>query len=334
MSKTLFPFVWRVAKSGYFWTLPAEGLPLPTPHVGESSWRNALERAGESLPVLTDGIPVHTSSADRLRRSYRPLQDQTGLFRTFADTPLNQDGVIAFARKYGLLGLSETTMVDVAFDGSTGRRTRANGETLTAWQAEIAAMRHVTRLWDLSEARNADALREFIRWNDDGVFYVNGEVVEPITLDPKGDRVRDVVLAARVFIERKINRRLSGFVSPRVLLSPPKGQRGLYFVPESLIGALWFQFGRSASGGKEIRRCRCGKWFEVSLEKHAFTARRLYCDDKSGKCRAQAYRQRIDDARSLRAEGVRVSQIAKRLGTNPAQVKAWLNPKPRKQRET
>jgi hypothetical protein len=326
---TLFPFRWTVSKQPYFWDLPVSDRTLPEPRRGEGPLRAAFLRRQEAIPAISDGVPVARSS-ELHARTYAPLIDETGLFRSFADTSADADGVLAFTSRYGLLGVSPVavtspTVLPVRAGSREVKATLAAGELLTAWQAEIAAMREFVTLWDLIEANDTGALATFIRWNELGVFYVTAAGTDLIAQSPTRYKSGDVIGPARAIVLREINRRLDGLVSPRVLIDVESSERGLYFVPQSLIGALWLQFARAVAEKNEFRRCRaCRKWFEVSLDAHV-TVRRLYCHGDN--CRAAAYRQRKADARQMYADGVRVPEIAKRLGTTSATVKTWIKRK-------
>ena len=95
----------------------------------------------------------------------------------------------------------------------------------------------------------------------------------------------------------------------------------LYFVPNSLVGALWLQFARAVDGRKKYERCgECKTWFEVSLD--AARTNRRYCKDP---CRFKAYRRRQIEARQLFGEGIALKEIAKRLDSDMATVKLWVS---------
>src|SRR5947209_1749430 len=69
-------FTWRVAVGGYRWQDSPDG-PALVPAGG--AWRE---------------------------REYQPLEEFTGLFRTFADADPSPEGFLRFANEYGPLGLA------------------------------------------------------------------------------------------------------------------------------------------------------------------------------------------------------------------------------------
>src|SRR5262245_30218381 len=83
-------FQWRVAKSGYRWEDGA-GTALTLPD-------GIIERQGEDLPEC------HTAPIEGWDyRLYEPLEE-SGLFRTFANTPTTPEAILGFADRYGSLG--------------------------------------------------------------------------------------------------------------------------------------------------------------------------------------------------------------------------------------
>ena len=90
------------------------------------------------------------------------------------------------------------------------------------------------------------------------------------------------------YIQRVVNHRLKGSVSPRLLWNRDRSRLGVYVAPGSLLGALWLQFAQAIEHDNNFRRCvECGTWFELTPR----TARsdKVYCTNA---CRTKAYRKR------------------------------------------
>ncbi len=67
----------------------------------------------------------------------------------------------------------------------------------------------------------------------------------------------------------------------------------LGLVPETLRGALWFQFARTIAGNKHHFQCAyCERWIE--LAPGTMRRSRRFCSDA---CRVKAYRQRQERAK-------------------------------------
>jgi hypothetical protein len=82
MSNDLITFTWHVPDGGFLWV-------------------DATTRATEGRParVLVEG----TSGFIACRR-YDPLTEHPALFRTFAETPPTEEGILAFANRWGGAG--------------------------------------------------------------------------------------------------------------------------------------------------------------------------------------------------------------------------------------
>lgn len=313
----VFGFRWGVAEKGYRW-VKARFLELPS------------SRAYSARPdwLLTVGGRGKWNT-------YLPLQDHPALFQEFKALEPNRETILAFASRYGFLGHS------VVF--SVGRHL---GERWTFWRAEITAMREAVALWNLVRAKkkNTAELSRFFRWegdHHDHLVYRDPErpgryriltspQVEPELLAQC--RKGDGVWPATVYVQWLINEHLVDRVSPRLLRDLKARRLGLYFVPRTLLGAMWLQLARAVDGNKEYRRCQrdgCEKLFEVSLDGTGSRADRRYC---LGACRAWVYRHR-KKTRQLAAQGVPLREIARRLVTDLETIRGWVG-KSREKRRT
>jgi hypothetical protein len=300
MTGQAFSFQWVVHASGYSWV--------------EHS------RVGQRMPwfELAEAPSPHEGVESR---SYAPLREYTGLFRTLADTAGTREAVLEFANRYGRLGLAE--------------------ESLQAWTDEIWALRQAVHLWELVRADDRLGLHRHIRWEGKGEQWTATYDSRPDLHESWHDgfphthqviastevnlewlerlKSRDVKLAALIYLWAKVNEHLRE-TSNQLLYEPEHKRLVLQPVPGNLIGAIWLQFASAVSADKDYRRCReCGTWFELSPE----TARtnRRFC---SGACRSKAYRERQGRAQEMYAEGKSLRQIARELDTDLAVIQRWV----------
>jgi hypothetical protein len=243
-----FEFTWEVSSLGYEWKT-AE--PVSTP---KRKRRYLIEKFAVGL--------------QRPVRRYRPLEDASGLFRTFAEIPLTHEGVQTFASMYGMLGKGVTELVVPGSSDSVHA-----GESFECWIEEIGLIRDLLGLWDALVSKNHSVLAKIIRWNKVGVRAQWGSG----KLGRRGGWIAAQDIRADL---------LQSFV-PGNLLSPgwhclqqllnaqltkyPAGARllwdrdlALFMAPGSLISAIWFQFAAAIDGNRDYRRCKhCRRWFEI-----------------------------------------------------------------------
>ena len=92
--------------------------------------------------------------------------------------------------------------------------------------------------------------------------------------DVHGRFVRgDLVKPALHYLQSKVNEKLEGRASPRLLWDKKRERLGLYIVPEGMIGALWLQFARAVERDSRFRQCaECGIWSSLPPAPHAPTS--------------------------------------------------------------
>jgi hypothetical protein len=289
--------------------------------------------------------------------SYNPLTEPLALYRILADTPPTPEGVLAFAKRYGMLGADTQQQVSVGQD-------LLPGEPLTAWVGEIRAIREYAALWQQVATKDEEALSRVIRWWDDGVKYDNfahlvdrGEPIqaaagplrreewiasprhrrerlEPVhkgaVMDasyPEWYAKRDVVAAAWFALQDGVNQHVQGRVSFGLLNWATEVEGDDCLMPgcsaDSLIGALWLRFALAIGEGRFPQRCsECTNWFEPApAGGRRGRADRQVC---SGTCRARRYQKRIAQARDLDKQGVPAAEIAQRLDADVRTVKGWI----------
>ena len=84
-------------------------------------------------------------------RQYAPLED-TGLFRAFADTEPTEEGILAFANQYGMLGAS----LGARFSKEPEQMGPPNYDQLHDWQLQIQTMQQAIAAWQRVREGTAD----------------------------------------------------------------------------------------------------------------------------------------------------------------------------------
>ncbi|RJQ43015.1 MAG: IS1 family transposase [Gaiellales bacterium] len=328
MPGEIFDFEWFVHNEGYNWLEADFSLDTVAP-VGLPEGVGA----GESIPWIT--VAGEPSSLSLLsRRRYYPLRDHSCLFRVFAETAIDPRGIVAFADRYGLLG--------VELESAPGRARPFIGtaEPISAWEREILSIRNALVLWDMVNEEDDQALERYLRPYVEAAksdmeggdastgdiaaiaasagelrwFRTRPEIPEQFT----SGQLRQIALSR---VQAIVNEHLGSRVSPRILWDDyQRGSWGLYFVPDSLAGAIWIQFAQAITENRDYRRCRqCDSWFEI--DHYKARTNRYFC---SNACRSKAYRERQQEARNLASTGMSVGDIAIKLGSDEETVARWI----------
>jgi hypothetical protein len=326
----IFDFEWFVHAEGYNW-LEAD-FSLDTAGVQDRS-----QGGSESgrMPWIT--VAGESTSLNLLaRRKYFPLRDYSCLFRIFAETVPEAEGILAFANTYGLLGieLDEHPGKVVPYMGTA--------EPAGEWETEIRAMQKAVGLWDMVSAEDNQGVRDYllpfveiIKADVDGADP-SPELLSRLEDDAEAGELRwfrthpeiaelfekqEFKLIALSRVQAIVNERLGSRVSPRILWDDyRKGDWGLYFVPDNLVGAIWIQFAQAITENRDYRRCRqCDSWFEI--DHYKARTNRYFC---SNACRSKAYRLRQQQAVKLAEAGMDVEEIAKKLGSDVETVNKWI----------
>lgn len=309
-------FHWDVHEAGYRWV-----------KIESANSKNGPDR------FLTHGRPL--SSVGYAVQRYSPLALYSGLFWQFAETDPTREAVKAFADKFGLLGGDAAEMIGLPEQQTEKGQATSVGERLGSWRQEILAMRTAVELWDWARTGNVDDLSRYISWvTPTDVRYDSHPDWGPDK--PRDVRVianehdsqnlleqfrpGDLIQPALYDVQRTVNDRLKGRASPQLLWDRDRSQLGLYFVPHSLLGALWVQFARAIERNNDFRKCtECGRSYELSPQ----TARsdKVYCSDA---CRNKAYRKRRAEAVRLCGDGMPLDEIARQLDVDVEVVKRWV----------
>jgi hypothetical protein len=345
---------WVALQDGYKW-VDAHEIYMPP-------------RGGKGWAPAERWLILRPEAQNRGIRRYDPLQEETSLFRTFADTPLTEEGILQFTRQYGWMGVQKWIFPKEAHFfalSKEGQETLdlnrgVSGESLGMWKQSIRHMSFALTLWDAIRSNDLGQLRRFILFPEGrdragGFIYRSSEeVVEGYETGVIDDTVHDIPANARALLKPEnvirlallvvqmlANEQLWTHAGPRLLYEPstplddlaaeesPQNKLTLRIVPKNLLGAMWLQYTRGIDGNKDYRQCRaCGKWFEISLEANRPT--RFFCKDA---CRYKFYRERIAAAQKLHLDGVSIEAIAQHLETDTATVQGWIaRPGPRKGR--
>jgi hypothetical protein len=354
VASELYLFRWQVPENGYEWLdarVPLDGGAAP-PDRGQ----------GQPARLLTDHFTAAGPGRGRKQalprwREYDPLRGWgcRTLFRTFAETPPTEQGILTFANQYGGLGARCAAAVNVPAE--PGLEVGIEGEPLGWWLWQLAWMRQAVRLWDAAHANDREALARLVRRkvDPDRVLYTAPPEVPPGVCHPPGEAREDLVIAstrsrrelladllkprpgapskpgklkrldlsgaAQAYLNRLINSRLRGKASPMLLLDPDGGETRLRWVPHNLLGCLWLQLAETVHAGRDQWECSvCKKWFEAKRRDHRPDARH-FCGTA---CRSLAYRARQAEARRMHEAGKPIRQIAEELGAKPEAVAGWI----------
>jgi hypothetical protein len=227
-------------------------------------------------------------------RTY-PVFDRKDLYRRFANTPPTEDGIMQFANSFGELGRGEIAqfMLEQPKKGEPGSVIRSSGpliafvkaDSFTTWCNEIEAMRLAYRCWKAcrldDEKELADVTAEIDAFSlspaPDDNEWTN---LFPI---PRGLKGKVGLLEALTHL---CNKGMQGRFSVVLRNDPDKPNPIPCMKPNSLIGALWYQFSETI-GDERWRACEfCGEPFQRR-------SNAKYCTDSHKTMASQRRKKRL-----------------------------------------
>lgn len=285
-------FTWKVANSGYHWReIPEQGRFLCAVDAFRSDWNNMF---------------------DRYQRSYRPIEEVTGLFLEFADLEPTEGAVVEFSSKYGMLGSGDNISSAADFGVAS-----LHGESLESWSREIETLRKAVDLW-----------RAMQRGREELLSTLKKLVGDPDQLPMKVSHLQhlddqDPAIAALSVIQRSASYVLRKELGVDFLFIGNEPRLQLSLRPVSLLGAIWLQFAAAVEERRNFEKCKnCGRPFEIS--RAASIGKRADAKFCSTRCRVGSYHLRIEQARRLAKSEVPLAKIAEKVGSDVATVRRWL----------
>lgn len=306
-------FIWEVAAEARFCWVELAKVPDVTVHSGPgedigpeevSKFVDARvldEREAEALAQARSdrlylvAAPKSPDAGAGPAAQRHAIGDHSGLFRTFAETEPSLEGMVDFARRYGLLedlAVTDAGLGDLRVPELHGRAL-VHGEKFLMWQAAILLMAEGLRLWDLAMARDTQGLQHHLRWIGGRLVHWPKMYYEDEDFDVHPDAwvAGDLVNPARYVAAHIVNSGLESRAAPQLGTDLETHRLHLALVPTDLLGALWLQFAHAIEAEPEYRRCEhCGTWFEVGPG--AASRARRFC---SNRCRVAASRRKLRD---------------------------------------
>jgi hypothetical protein len=285
-----------------------------------------------------------------LVKVHRALRHKHDLFLKLAEASEDPDRVDEFFRRYVTPGKGGKFFLPFrsgslyVFDESEKEAMRA---LTSSWATQGRILRHAVALWEKVQSNDPSPLERHFSWGvedrsgqwllyDSHPHLPRGEpapapeerIEELLATEKNAPQLwaqvasRNVIVAAKLLIQRIINDQLATAAELRLLWDPREQAFSLHVVPRTLLGGMWLQFAEAVQGEVELRRCQqqhCAQWFTVSRKTARMT--KLYCSDS---CKVQAYQARKGEAIRLKREGMKVNVIAQQVGTTIEQVKKWI----------
>jgi hypothetical protein len=179
-----------------------------------------------------------------------PLEHRD-LHRHFARLEGDDEEIIGFANKYGLLG-------HPVYLREQGKRLRlreglTDGEPLAFWQKELVRMKNLLELWDIVRENERKLQKEVKRSESElgvgfvwkGAYY---EVLSSLEWMPqvslKDDK--DIIGLVRYYIVKEINESLMSHCGPRLIEND--GKCDVYMAPDCLLSAMYLLFAEELEG--------------------------------------------------------------------------------------
>ena len=329
----LSEFTWEVPQEGFAVAVaPPESIASatnPPDRFIRAEWLTPENAAAGLERVLVSRTPDPA-------RIYRPLFEQPGLFRRFAELDESEGAVTDFASQFGPLLVPDRFVMPPWHPKKVQKLPRDYWETLKwdalvsatqfNWGFQIRRMGVIVRLHEAITSGDVAAIDRIVVWSGGTARLADGLL--PLVIGGvKGERSLKSAMALRdQEISRAFRSRPKG--EPVVHVQVAEGE--LRVVPASLLGAMWLQFAAAVEEKKRFRKCPARNcpvvWFEVSRGPLGVREDAQFC---SPRCRHTAYRDRREDARRMRRAGKSMTEIARTLGVDASQVRSWTAKKKR-----
>ncbi len=198
---------------------------------------------------------------------YYPLDESPGISRGFSEIRTSDDA-LAFANKYGLLGLElvvgspepEATAIAISH-GWKPAQVHVGEESLSLWLYHAARLRYMYLLWDAIDSNDTRGLSTAIRYWPDAI---QNEEVRATAFPPDRWKKGELIRFGKLRLLEIFNHVLDGMASPTLLMDAA-GDLRPYTAPTSLLAAIWLEFGEVVCGVRKQIVCEsCGKVMDVT----------------------------------------------------------------------
>lgn len=248
-----------------------------------------------------------------------PLDDEPTLFLDFYELPLDDQAMVEFANKHGMLtrgrsiwlpgpevdrntSKAEKLIPHFDFEGELVIEAPAHellsGESFP-WSNYLKRFKATFRLWELynaatqgNEEEKAAAikvLKKGVKWRDNESFESFYEEHQAVYRSEKSVRKGDVILPAMLIVRDRIHSALKGSLDIQLEVIQKDEGIGLntYFMPKDLLTAIWVQFFNYVAGKTRFKKCiLCQKWEDMNKRNKNWTMH------ESCASKARVYRSR------------------------------------------
>lgn len=241
-----------------------------------SDWSVPLGGFVWTEEVLVEGDPPRrllVGDGSRGERPYHPVSEHPALFRELAVLAPTEAAVLAFANRYGHLGIGGHLV--------SRHPELIGGEYLADWRHAISEMARAVDVWDAYRRKDRKELADLVPVKErNGWFLVKAAGRWHEIRPGAGDRIME---AARLALSIMVSDRIMSAYGTTLTFT-----RDLRLVakPETLLAALWFQFILAMEENRDFGRCEhCTRWFLIKKKAPA----KRFCRDS---CRVGAHQKR------------------------------------------
>lgn len=283
----------KVNTDGYRWEnvyVPRLGKSVLAIVDGEKPFLEGIEPLSDEYWQALNEEWQRLDSPVSSMREYVP-EHVPDLYRTLATTATTGDGILRFVKRYGLLGVAESMVVDEETnpDGSVWRN-YMQVEFAHEWVREILLIKSCVDILDLVDHPfKPDRLRlAKLFFHRNGEWHAKSGCLPGYTKQGKVEHVNleiwaddfdafkviepdDVIGVATEFLRAITDGQLSGRVTASVVRGSDGEGLALVYKPTSLLGAVWLQFAKVMTHTDKTRAClECGKMFEFQRRTKLF----------------------------------------------------------------